>query len=166
MYLSRRRKPTFPIVANLKTNRATGKQAALILELACMQNKIEVTFAGDHVRVIADGDKDYRFQNRLWREISETCEENQCFRILGVSHTTTPLEAVEGYDTARIFRELNIDNRYRLAWVETDLESRSMTEFIATVLANRGLPGRLFDTKEEARIWLFKPDEEITNVDH
>ena len=123
-----------------------------------MLNKLKVTFEGDHVRVIADGDKDYHFQNRLWQEVTDACEKQQCFNVLGVSHTTTPLEAVEGYDTARIFRELNIDSRYRIAWVETNPESRNMTEFIATVLANRGLPGRLFDTEEEATKWLLEPD--------
>jgi len=123
-----------------------------------MSNKLEVSFEGDHIRVIADGDKDYRFQNRLWQEVSALCEEHKCFKILGTSNTTTPLEAVEGYDTARIFRELKIDSRYRLAWVEFNDESRSMTEFIATVLANRGLPGRLFDTEEAAKKWLLESD--------
>lgn len=123
-----------------------------------MRNTIEVTFEGDHVRVIADGDKDYVFQNRLWQEVSSACEEQNCFKILGISNTTTPLEAVEGYDTARIFRDLKIDNRYRLAWVELNDESRDMTQFIATVLANRGLPGRLFDTEEEAKKWLLDSD--------
>jgi hypothetical protein len=123
-----------------------------------MHNKIEVTFEGDHVRVIADGDKDYHYQNRLWQEVTAVCEKHQCFKVLGVSHTTTPLEAVEGYDTARIFRDMNIDHRYRLAWVETNPESRNMTEFIATVLANRGLPGRLFDTEEAASEWLLATD--------
>jgi hypothetical protein len=123
-----------------------------------MRNKLEVSFEGDHIRVIADGDKDYRFQNRLWQEVTATCEEHDCFRILGISDTTTPLEAVEGYDTARIFRDLKIDSRYRLAWVELNDESRSMTEFIATILANRGLPGRLFDTEEAAKKWLLESD--------
>ena len=120
-----------------------------------MLNKLEVTFEGNHLRVIADGDKDYHYQNRLWQEVTTACEKHQCFKVLGISHTTTPLEAVEGYDTARMFRELNIDSRYRLAWVETNDESRNMAEFIATVLANRGLPGRLFDTEEEAIKWLL-----------
>ena len=123
-----------------------------------MRNKLEVTFEGNHIRVIADGDKDYQFQNRLWQEVTAACEENDCFRILGISDTTTPLEEVEGYDTARIFRDLNIDNRYRLAWVELNDESRNMTEFIATVLADRGLPGRLFDTEEAAKKWLLESD--------
>jgi len=123
-----------------------------------MHNKIEVTYEDDHVRVIADGDKDYRYQDRLWHEITATCEAHHCFRILGISDTTTPLEAVEGYDTARIFRDLKIDNRYRIAWVELNDDARNMTEFIATVLANRGLPGRLFDTEEAAKKWLLETD--------
>lgn len=35
-----------------------------------MRNKLEVTFEGNHIRVIADGDKDYQFQNRLWQEVA------------------------------------------------------------------------------------------------
>jgi len=35
-----------------------------------MENRLEVTFEGDHVLVIADGDKDYRYMNRVWHEIA------------------------------------------------------------------------------------------------
>lgn len=123
-----------------------------------MENKIEVTFEGDHVLVIADGDKDYRYIQSLWREVAATCDQHECYNVLGIANTTTPVEAVDGYDLPMIFRELRIGQHYRIAWVEQKQDSRDVLEFVVTVLKNRGLPGRLFDTEAEARQWLLDSD--------
>ena len=120
-----------------------------------MYNKIEVTFEGNHIRVIADGDKDYRFLDQMWREVTAACELHDCYNVLGIAKTTTPIEAVEGYELPALFQELNIDQRYRIAWVELDDDARDVITFVQTVLANRGLPGLVFDTEEEAREWLL-----------
>jgi hypothetical protein len=123
-----------------------------------MQNKLEVSFEGDHVLVIAEGDKDYSYMDRLWREVAVVCEQNDCYNVLGLADTSTPVEAVDGYDLPAIFRELGIGQHYRIAWVEKDEDARGTMEFVATVLSNRGLPGRLFETEEEAREWLLGTD--------
>ncbi len=123
-----------------------------------MENKLIVTFEGDHVLVIADGDKDYRYMETLWREVAATCDQNECYNVLGIANTTTPVEAVEGYDLPTIFRELRIGQHYRIAWVEKKQDARDMVEFVVTVLINRGMPGRLFDTEAEARQWLLGSD--------
>ena len=128
-----------------------------------MQNKLEVSIENDHVLVIADGDKDFRFMDKMWRNVVAVCEEHGCFNVLGLANTTTPLEAVEGYETAALFQELNIDQRYRIAWVEMNEESRDLLDFIQTVLANRGLPGRVFDTEAEAREWLLVFEEDLAS---
>lgn len=120
-----------------------------------MHNRIEVTFEGDHVHVIADGDKDYRSMDQVWREVSAACELHDCYNVLGIAKTTTPVEAVEGYELPGLFQELNIDQRYRIAWVELNEDSRDVLSFVQTVMANRGLPGLLFNTEEEAREWLL-----------
>lgn len=123
-----------------------------------MENRLEVTFEGDHVLVFADGDKDYRYMNRVWHEIALKCEQHDCYNVLGIANTSTPVEAVDGYDLPALFRDLGIGPHYRIAWVELNEDSRSVIEFVATVLANRGLPGRLFDTEAEARQWLLGSD--------
>lgn len=120
-----------------------------------MFNKIEVTFEGDHIRVIADGDKDYRFMEQMWREVVAACELHDCYNVLGIAKTTTPIEVVEAYELPALFQELNIDQRYRIAWVELDDDARDVITFAQTVLVNRGLPGLAFDTEEEARDWLL-----------
>ena len=126
------------------------------LKIGCeVNNKIEVTFESDHIRVIADGDKDYRFMDQLWREVATACDLNDCYNVLGIARTTTPVEAVEAYELPQLFQELSIDQRYRIAWVELNDNARDVITFLQTVLANRGLPGRVFDTEEEARDWLL-----------
>jgi len=123
-----------------------------------MENSLNIEFAGDHVLVMADGDKDYQYMDRLWREVAVACEQHNCYNVLGIANTTTPVEAVEGYDLPAIFRELGIGQHYRIAWVENNQDARDMVEFVVTVLANRGMPGRLFDTEAEAREWLLGSD--------
>jgi hypothetical protein len=120
-----------------------------------MENTLEVTFEGDHILVIANGEKDYRFLDRLWREVAMACNRHDCYDVLGLADTTTPIEAVEGYDLPLLFRELGIGRQYRIAWVEKNLDARDTLEFIEAVLADRGLPGKLFETEDEARKWLL-----------
>ncbi len=119
-----------------------------------MQNELTVTFEGDYVQVISDGDKDYDFSVRLWSAVVEQCEKHECYDVLGIANTTTPLEAVEGYDQARLFRTLGIGPRYRIAWVEKSPDAVDMASFVETVLKNRGLPGRIFPSVYEAKRWL------------
>ncbi len=123
-----------------------------------MQNTLKISFEGDHILVIADGDKDYRYMDRLWREMAAACEQHDCYDVLGIANTSTPVEAVDGYDLPVLFRELNIDQKYRIAWVEKNEDSRDVIAFFQTVLANRGLPGLLFETEEQAREWLLGSD--------
>lgn len=123
-----------------------------------MRNQVTITFEGDHVLVLSDGEKDFELSTRLWTEAVEVCEANDCFRILGVSTTTRPLEALEGYDHARLFRELGIDRRYKIAWIENNSDAQDIVNFIETVLYNRGLPGKVFEDVDEARAWLLSDE--------
>ncbi len=120
-----------------------------------MLNHIEVSFEGDHVLVLTDGDKDYEYLEILWSRVSRACEKHGCFNVLGIANTVTPIEAVEAYELPRIFRQNNIDERYRIAWVEQTPEAADTIAFVASILANRDLPGRDFETVEEARAWLL-----------
>lgn len=63
---------------------------------------------------------------------------------------------IDGYDTARMMRERNIDHRYRIARVEHSEDALDVIEFVITVLMNRGLPGRLFPDEATAREWLLQ----------
>jgi hypothetical protein len=91
----------------------------------------------------------------LWREVSAACNQHDCYNVLGIANTTTPVEAVEGYELPSLFREFNIDQRYRIAWVELDEDAQDVITFVQSVLSNRGLPGLLFETEAQAREWLL-----------
>ena len=119
-----------------------------------MLNNITVTFEGDHVLVLTDGDKDYEYLKQLWSQVSQACEKHACFNVLGIGNTNTPVEAVDAYELPRIFRENNVDERYRIAWVEQNPEAADTLSFAASILSHRDLPGREFATVEEARKWL------------
>ena len=123
-----------------------------------LRNRFSVSFEGDHVRVESDGDKDLDFSSRLWKEVRDQCVEQRCFRVLGIANTSSPLSTVDAYDHAGLFEELGIDHRYRIAWVELNPEARDTVQFVETVLTNRDLPGRLFETVAEAREWLLGED--------
>jgi len=82
--------------------------------------------------------------------------KHDCYNVLGIADTSTPIEAVDGYDLVELFKELNIGQNYRIAWVELDEDARDLMTFVQTVLFNRGLPGLLFETEAEARKWLLE----------
>ena len=129
-----------------------------------MINHITVTFEGDHVLVLSDGDKDYEFLEQLWSQVSRACEKHQCFNILGVANTNTPIEAVEAYELPRIFRENNIDNRYRIAWVERNPKAREMRRFIEAVREDRGeANGHVFPNVADAKAWLVQHGRSRSN---
>ena len=120
-----------------------------------MRNEITITLEGDYVQVLADGEKDYEYAEKLWTAVVAFCQERDCYRILGIANTSSPMEAVDGYDHARLFRDLGISHEYRIAWVELRAHAKDMAAFIETVLVNRGLPGRLFSSVDEAKDWLL-----------
>ena len=124
-----------------------------------MNCEITVTFEGDHILALTAGEKNYAVVEEIWSKISRVCEKHQCFNVLGIANTSQPIEAVEGYELPAVFREYNIDRRYRVAWAELNPDGVDVLDLTASILANRDLPGRLFATAEEARDWLLGQDE-------
>ena len=120
-----------------------------------MNYEIDITFEGDHVLVRTAGEKNYAVVEEIWSRIARVCEKHQCFNVLGIANTTQPIEAVEGYELPGVFAAHNIDQRYRLAWVERTPEGVDMIDLVVSILKNRDLPGRRFETVDEAKEWLL-----------
>lgn len=121
-----------------------------------MSNQYAVTFEGDHVKIIAGGKKNLSYATALWPEIAETCRKHDCYQVLGISDAESPMPTIDGYDHAELFQQSGIDGRFRIAWAKLNDSARDATHFVETVLANRGFPGKVFSTEEEARQWLFQ----------
>ena len=124
-----------------------------------MGNGFTVSFEGDHVRIDTDAERNFAYATALWTEIARVCEEHDCYYVLAVSNAPGPMPTMDGYDHADLFLRLGIDQKYRIAWAELNDDARSATKFVETVLANRGLPGKVFTNEEDARQWLFSEDQ-------
>ena len=114
-----------------------------------------IEFRGDHLLVHSDGEKDFDFVQRMWNDIAAACSKHDCRRVLGVGNTTRPVSISEAYDHAQLFHDLDLISGFRVAWVELNPEFRDTQRFIDTVCYNRGIPGRAFDSIDEARDWLL-----------
>ena len=120
-----------------------------------MTNTKTITFEGDHIRVVSRGEKSIEWSRELWPAIVEVCEANDCYRILGISESLNVMPIMDGFDHVELFRELGINTKYRIAWVDTNPDSIKTLRFMDAALFNRLLPGRLFKTEEDARKWLL-----------
>jgi len=118
-----------------------------------------ISFEDDYIKVLSDGDKNLEFAQRLWPAVVEACNEHNCYKILGISEATSPMPVIDGYQHADLFRKLRINRKYKIAWVELNEDAKDASYFVDTVLFNRGLPGRLFDTVLEASDWLLADDD-------
>ena len=120
-----------------------------------MESEIAITFEGEYVKAVANGEKNFDFQTKLWTDIVEVCRENKCLKVLGVAYTTKPLRTMEAYKTAGLFRDIGVTHEYRISWVEKNSEWYDTPYFVETVLVNRGFTARLFPDEAQATEWLL-----------
>ena len=120
-----------------------------------MADDFTITFHGDHIRADIRAHKNYQWAERFWTAIRDACEVHQCYDVLGISESLSVMPFPDGFDHIKLFRELGLDKRYRIAYVELNPEAVETVSFVATALFNRGLPGTYFSTEAEAREWLL-----------
>lgn len=123
-----------------------------------MNNELEVSFEGDHIAVVANGEKDLEFAERVFTAMRDACVEHNCFRVLGIGFTTVPQSTSDGFENAKLWARLGLTGRYRVARVEVNPSAVQNAQFIETVLVNRGFSVRLFSDVEQARAWLGSDD--------
>ena len=121
-----------------------------------MENEIKVIYEGEFVKVISNGEKDFKFAKKCWTSVVKVCKEKNIYRVLGISNTITPISPSEAYNHPKLFKELGINLKYKIAWVELNSEFNDIYEYTEIVLSNREFPGKLFTCIEEAKRWLLK----------
>lgn len=114
-----------------------------------------ITFEGDHIRVESHGEKNIDWSRKLWAAVVEACVENDCYKVFGISESQNVMSIMDGFDHVSLFRELGINTKYRIAWVESNPAAVKTVKFIDAALFNRLLPGRVFKTEAEAKTWLL-----------
>ena len=120
-----------------------------------VEHEVEITLEGQYVKVISNGHKSYETMISLWTAIVEFCNESNCYHVLGLANSTNAIQTMEGYNQAKLFSDLGIDHKFRIAWVESNPEMFQKLYFVETVLHNRGLPGRIFADVDTAIEWLL-----------
>ena len=120
-----------------------------------MTGTMKITFEGDHIRAESRSEKSIEWSRTFWSAVVEACLENDCYKVLGISESLTIMPIMDGFDHVELFRELGINTKYRIAWVELNPDALKTVRFVDAALFNRLLPGRLFKTEEEAKKWLF-----------
>ena len=120
-----------------------------------MTGTMKITFEGDHIRAESRSEKSIEWSRQFWAAVVEACGENDCYKVLGISESLTVMPIMDGFDHVELFRELGINTKYRIAWVELNPDALKTVRFVDAALFNRLLPGRLFMNEEEASKWLF-----------
>ncbi len=120
-----------------------------------MAATMKISFLHDHINVESRGEKSIDWARELWTAIVKECQAKGCFKVLGISESSNVLPIQNGFDLVELFRELGIDTKYRIAWLELNPDAVKTVRFIDAALFNRLLPGRVFQTEDEARKWLF-----------
>ncbi len=121
-----------------------------------MSYQMSVTFMGDYVEARSTGDKSYQTAVALWREIIRVCDDHDCYKVLGIGESTTPMSTMDAMNHTKLFQDFSITRKYQIAWVELNREAVGSIKFLETVLLNRGLlNGKLFHEVAEAKRWLL-----------
>lgn len=132
------------------------------MEILCreeeqMSYEVEITPEDNYVHVVVTGLANYENARDLWVKIAAACEAHQCFRVLGEQRMINTMSTVDAFNHQKIFLELDIGSKYRIAWVDHNPRTFETTDFIRTVLFNRDLGfGKLFSNITKAKAWLLK----------
>jgi len=120
-----------------------------------MNASMTITFEDDHIRAESRGDKSIEWAREFWGAVVDACVAQNCYNVLGISESLAVIPIMEGFEIVELFRELGINTKYRIAWVELNPKAVKTVKFVDAALFNRLLPGRVFMTEAEAKSWLF-----------
>lgn len=102
-----------------------------------MVSQQAIAFEGEYLHIRASSDFAQEDRLDFWQKVVTTCEEHQCFKILGESSRAKPLETMEAYDIYKMFSEAGVCRKYRIAWVVRSPANVEPVFFTETVLRNR-----------------------------
>ena len=122
---------------------------------SCVSLTHTILHDGSVIHVTTEGSFDFLKAFEMWEEIAKACEENDCFRILGISKLNEPIPTMDAYDHLSMLQSVGINNKHRIAWVAARPELLERLRVAETVLRNRGsINIRVFDAKKAAKRWI------------
>ncbi|GGY62280.1 hypothetical protein GCM10011613_02180 [Cellvibrio zantedeschiae] len=122
-----------------------------------MPNTMDITLQDNYLHVVISGSSTYDNAVMLWRTIADTCNQHNCFYVLGEQDMSSAISTMDAWNHQTIFEEAGITSKFVIAWVDKNPKTFEHTEFIRTVLANRNIGyGKLFSDTEKAKSWLLE----------
>jgi hypothetical protein len=121
-----------------------------------MGHKLEITFEGNYVQIISEGEKSFETSLELWPRAIKVCKENNCFKVLGIATSVKAPSITDSYKHGELFHNFKIDFRFKIAWVELNPDEVENIKFLEDVLKNRGMNVKLFKDVKSAKTWLLK----------
>jgi len=111
---------------------------------------------GDYIQVHANGAKTLEFATSMWREVVKRCKTKKIYKILGIALTSDPLKKQEAKDLVPLFKELGLDQNYKIAWVELNPEYYEVILYAESLMFSNGVDSKFFYEVGHAKAWLNK----------
>ena len=111
-----------------------------------------------YIQLHSNGVKNLEFATALWTEVVEVCNEQKIYNILGISLTSSPINEDEAHGLLELSRELGMDSKFKLAWVELNPEFFDIVLFTEYLLSSNGMNIRSFYKEVQAREWLLSQE--------
>jgi hypothetical protein len=127
-----------------------------------MNKNIIISVKKDYIRVESNGEKSFEFATDLWTQVVRSCEKHNCFKILGIANTTVPINTIGAVEHVDLFKRLDITDKYRIAWVETNPDCTKSIHLTEIFLSSSGVDCKVLSNEQEAKKWLLYgklPDE-------
>ena len=111
---------------------------------------------GDYIQVHANGAKTLEFATSMWREVVKRSRTKKIFKILGIALTSDPLKKQEPNSLLPLFKELGLDQNYKIAWVELNPEFYDIILYSESLMSSNGVDAKFFYEVGHAKAWLIK----------
>jgi len=118
--------------------------------------EMKVTFMGQYVEALSIGEKSARTADKLWAEIIQVCQEQDCYRVLGIAESTRQMTVMDSINHEELFKKFGVTPKYKIAWTESNRQEFEKLKNLEIILVNRGYRGKVFNDVDEARAWLLK----------
>lgn len=124
-----------------------------------MPYELSIKEQQDHIRVEVSGERIPGHEEedavRVWSRVAKVCEAKKQDRILCIHRVTGRLPATAAHAIAFDPARFGWSRRFQLALVNLNEESRQDSLFLEDVAVSSGYQIRIFDSEEEAKIWLL-----------
>ena len=124
-----------------------------------MPYEIDFQLRDNYLRVHVTGDRrdgDAAIEaGHAGRQIVEHCRDAKIHRVMIILDLRGPLSAFDSLEMVTQSREYGWDHTFKLAFVDTDIESVKYARFTETVAVNRSYSVKAFTDEADAVDWLI-----------